>query len=225
MYIKIIKKIEIKLYHNIILHKPELRMMTAVIDNRIYPSNDVYIESNWSKMNNVTTTIQPQELSMRFLKRIPQDIFNIHVMSYIRSPQPENLLEDICSFVKHKQMVEKHVSLLHGAYYNDPATNDPSDPINEWQIGMLDGFINEELELIAPKNYSNNGPSYAYINIWKRHRKFLNKQLLVVYLFIIEKFDNGDIVKFPAWIRFNMLFGLMTPMERASFVENLITQL
>jgi hypothetical protein len=145
-------------------------------------------------------------------------------MPYIASPQPEDLRQDICSFVEKKHLAKTHIYGMHDRYYaNSNAINDPSDHANDWMIEMLDGFINEELTEIAPKNQTD-GPSYAYINMFRRHRAYVNTGTVQVYLFIVEQFDNGNIRRFPNYVRFNIVFGLMTPAERIMFIDNLLAR-
>ena len=133
----------------------------------------------------------------KYYNELDDDLKNL-VLSKIRSPQKKELLDDIVSFKKHKDIIYNKY-LLNGFEYTDDYTDDFN--IYGWIDNDLLGYYNNNIPYMDNNNYikiidsnirklsrqmcykikkEKNGESRVlfnyHLNVYTKHSKFLNKK-------------------------------------------------
>jgi hypothetical protein len=134
---------------------------------------------------------------LKYLKKMPIEIINIHIMPYTYSFQPKELLIDIRSYYKDFSFIENY-------YY---CLLNPKIFVND-----LIFFCNTVYVIFTI--------NYKFQSILRRHIYFTNKPNDKLNKFIIYIINCNNNRKIERFARF--LWGLLTPLERTKFINEYI---
>jgi hypothetical protein len=142
-------------------------------------------------------------MEIQLWKKIPVDIFINHIMPYTYKKQDTNLLNDIRNFVFDYQMIVNY-------YFFD---------LNEYCLLVdLISFCTNHL----CNNPLYNNSKMSFINILERNIMFRKLCLGKKFEYIKSNFYFNIHTKTEMKIKF--LFSLLTPFERARFINEYIIE-
>ena len=136
-------------------------------------------------------------------RRIPDDVFMNNIMPFANRSAPKLLLDDIRSFHKTRQILDKK--------YNKHTDIENRHNVIHCIVDDLFQCANEGISLgrrIAPH----------FIAIFRRHRAFTSRSKKQITSMIYNKFDKDDYATFPPHKQVKILWGLFTPQERRCFI-------